>query len=71
MALLSAMLILLSFAGCSEDDMIIKFKPNEGDKYEVLSDLKKHINELGTEISKENVSNEMQYLYKVLLNFNK
>ena len=39
----------------------------EGDK----SDLKKHINELGTEISKENVSNEMQYLYKVLLNFNK
>ena len=43
----------------------------EGDKYEVLSDLKKHINELGTEISKENVSNEMQYLYKVLLNFNK
>ena len=43
----------------------------EGDKYEVLSDLKKHINELGTEISRENVSNEMQYLYKVLLNFNK
>ena len=43
----------------------------EGDKYEVLSDLKKHINELGTEINKENVSNEMQYLYKVLLNFNK
>lgn len=43
----------------------------EGDKYEVLSDLKKHINEVGTEINKENVSNEMQYLYKVLLNFNK
>lgn len=43
----------------------------EGDKYEVLSDLKKHINELGTEIKKEDVSNEMQYLYKVLLNFNK
>ena len=43
----------------------------EGDKHEVLAELKKHINELGTEISKENVSNEMQYLYKVLLNFNK
>lgn len=43
----------------------------EGDKYEVLSDLKKHINELGAEINKESVSNEMQYLYKVLLNFNK
>lgn len=43
----------------------------EGDKYEVLSDLKKHINELGAEINKENVSNEIQYLYKVLLNFNK
>ena len=43
----------------------------EGDKYEVLSDLKKHINELEAEINKENVSNEIQYLYKVLLNFNK
>lgn len=43
----------------------------DGDKYEVLSELKKHINELGTEIKKEDVSNEMQYLYKVLLNFNK
>lgn len=43
----------------------------EGDKYEVLSELKKHINELGTEINKEDVSNEMQYLYKILLNFNK
>ena len=43
----------------------------DGDKYEVLSDLKKHINELGTEIKKEDVSNEMQYLYKILLNFNK
>lgn len=41
----------------------------EGDKHEVLSDLKKHINELGTEIKKEDVSNEMQYLYKILLNF--
>ena len=43
----------------------------EGDKYEVLSDLKKHINELGTEVKKEDVSNEIQYLYKILLNFNK
>ena len=43
----------------------------EGDKHEVLSDLKKHINELGTELKKEDVSNEIQYLYKVLLNFNK
>lgn len=43
----------------------------EGDKYEVLSDLKKHINELGTELKKEDVSNEIQYLYKILLNFNK
>lgn len=43
----------------------------EGDKHEVLAELKKHINELGTEIKKENVANEMQYLYKVLLNFNK
>ena len=42
-----------------------------GDKYEILSDLKKHVNELGTEIKKENVSSEMQYLYKVLLKFNK
>jgi len=43
----------------------------DGDKYEVLFELKKHINELGTEIKKEDVSNEMQYLYKILLNFNK
>lgn len=43
----------------------------DGDKKEVLSDLKKHINELGSEIVKENVSNEIQYLYKVLLNFKK
>ncbi|WP_195986308.1 SPOR domain-containing protein [Clostridium sp. D53t1_180928_C8] len=43
----------------------------EGDKYEVLADVKKHINELGAEIKKENVANEMQYLYKVLLSFNK
>ena len=43
----------------------------EGDKKEVLSDLKKHINELGSEIVKEDVSNEIQYLYKVLLNFKK
>ena len=43
----------------------------DGDKYEVLSELKKHINELGTEIKKEDVSNEMQYLYKILLNFDK
>lgn len=44
---------------------------NEGDKYEVLADLKKHISELGAEIKKENVASEMQYLYKVLLSFNK
>ena len=43
----------------------------EGDKKEVLSDLKKHINELGSEIVKGDVSNEIQYLYKVLLNFKK
>ena len=44
---------------------------NEGNNVEVLLDLKKHIKELNVEVKKEDVSNEMQYLYKVLLNFNK
>ena len=43
----------------------------ERDKKEVLSDLRKQINELGSEIVKGDVSNEIQYLYKVLLNFKK
>ena len=43
----------------------------EGDKKEVLDDLKNHIKEVATEIKKEDVANEMEYLYKTLLNFNK
>lgn len=43
----------------------------DGDKKEVLDDLKNHIKEVSTEIKKEDVANEMEYLYKILLNFNK
>lgn len=44
---------------------------NEGDKKETLEEVKNHIKEISTEIKKEDVSKEMQYLYETLLNFNK
>lgn len=44
---------------------------DDGDKKEVLNELKNHIKEISTEIKKEDVSKEMEYLYKTLLNFNK
>lgn len=42
---------------------------NEGDKNDVLTELKNHVNDMATEIKKEDVANEMQYLYKILLSF--
>ena len=42
---------------------------NEGDKSDVLTELKNHINDMASEIKREDVANEMQYLYKVLLSF--
>lgn len=44
---------------------------DNGDKKEVLDEVKNHIKEVSTEIKKEDVSKEMDYLYKILLNFNK
>lgn len=42
----------------------------QGENKEVLDGLKSHMNELATEINRENVPQEMEFLYKVLLNFN-
>lgn len=43
----------------------------DGDKKEILDEIKNHIKEISTEIKKEEVSKEMEYLYETLLNFNK
>lgn len=43
----------------------------DGDKKETLDEVKNHIKEISTEIKKEDVSEEMKYLYETLLNFNK
>lgn len=40
-----------------------------GDKIEVLNNLKQHINESASEIKKEDVSQEMQFIYTTLINF--
>lgn len=40
-----------------------------GDKIEVLNNLKQHINESASEIKKEDVSQEMQFIYTALINF--
>ena len=42
---------------------------SEGDKNDVLTELKNHVNDMAAEIKKEDVANEMQYLYKILLSF--
>ena len=42
---------------------------SSGDNLEVLQGLKTYINNLPDEISKENVANEMDYLYNLLLTF--
>ena len=44
---------------------------NEGNNVEVLKELKEYISNLPTEIKKENVNNEMKYIYNLLSNFNK
>lgn len=41
-----------------------------GDKVEVLNNLKQHINECASEIKKEDVAQEMQFIYTILINFN-
>lgn len=42
---------------------------SEGEKIDILNNLKEHIANLTTEISKENVPAEMEYIYTILLNF--
>lgn len=43
---------------------------NDGEQVSVLNELKNHINEAPVELKKGDVSVEMEYIYKVLLNFN-
>lgn len=43
----------------------------EGEKKEVVSEFKKHIDELPTELKKENLTDELKYIYTILINFNK
>ena len=61
--LLSAMLILLSFAGCSDEDMIIKFKPNEGDKYEAFCTLSSSVVTNDKEVMSMDMDMEMNIVY--------
>lgn len=43
----------------------------EGDKKELVSEFKKHIEELPNELKKENLTNELKYIYTILVNFKK
>lgn len=43
---------------------------NTGDKSDLLSDLKNHVNNMSKEIKKEDVAGEMEYLYTILLKIN-
>lgn len=43
----------------------------EGDKKEVVSEFKKHIEELPSELKKENLTDELKYIYTILINFRK
>ena len=43
---------------------------SEGDKSDVLTELKNHVSDMATEIKKEDVAGEMQYLYAILLKIN-
>lgn len=42
---------------------------SEGEKIDILKNLKEHIANLKTEINKANVPKEMEYIYTILLNF--
>ena len=42
---------------------------SEGEKIDILNNLKEHIANLKTEINKANVPEEMEYIYTILLNF--
>lgn len=42
---------------------------SEGEKIDILNNLKEHIANLKTEINKANVPKEMEYIYTILLNF--
>ncbi|MCQ2969208.1 MAG: SPOR domain-containing protein [Clostridium sp.] len=42
---------------------------SEGEKIDILNNLKQHIADLTSEINKENVATEMEYIYTVLVNF--
>lgn len=43
----------------------------EGDKKEVVTEFKKHIEELPGELKKENLTDELKYIYTILVNFKK
>jgi len=43
----------------------------EGDKIEIINEFKKHIEELPDEIKRENLTDELKYIYTVLVNFKK
>lgn len=41
----------------------------EGDKKEIIGQFKKHIEELPSELKKENLTDELKYIYTILINF--
>ncbi|MBU3088599.1 SPOR domain-containing protein [Clostridium gasigenes] len=41
----------------------------EGDKKEIIEQFKKHIEELPSELKKENLTDELKYIYTILINF--
>lgn len=43
----------------------------EGDKNEFASEFKKHIEELPSELKRENLTEELRYIYTILVNFKK
>ena len=43
----------------------------EGDKKEIIGQFKKHIEELPSELKKENLTDELKYIYTILINFKK
>lgn len=43
----------------------------QGEKIEVVSEFKKHIEELPDELKRENLTDELKYIYTILVNFKK
>ena len=61
--LLSAMMIVLSFAGCSEEEMGIKLNVKQGDKFEVSANVTSNAVSGGEEVMNMNMDMGMNILY--------